>query len=318
MIKEEDILFHTPNPVPYDWAETGFFGFYIPSADLMGWVYFVHRAGVGATVADIEIVDRWSEYIHDAAYMLMTHHNPLPERAERFTLDTGFSFEARSLREYRIGYKASDIELDIEAIGIMEPYDIHDPSMDPMAVADEAAAIANSGFGSAYASHFDMTVRVKGSLRLGDRRLPIDCVATMDHSWGPRPEVALTPILWVNAHFGESYALHGIFAYDRYAPIGQQHSFKHGYALIDGKVRGANAGMVRTTRKGLYPLTTEVTLTDVDGREHRLSGEAVTHHPWMAYGNNLAPVCMMRWQAGDAEGHGTYMEGMPLNNLRAG
>ncbi len=316
MIHDSDIAFHTPADVPFDWAETGFFNFYVPDANLMGWIYIVHRAGVGATVADVEIVDRWARGIDEAIYMDMTNHNPIPARAEQFRLPNGLGFEARSLRDYRIDYNAAGVALDLQCTSLMEPYDIHDPAMDPMATADTAAAIQNSGFGSAYAAHFDMTIRVQGTLSYGGVTHAVDCVSTMDHSWGPRPETAMHPILWVNAHFGEGYALHGIFAYDRHAPIGAQHLFKHGYALIDGKVRGAKAGAVRTTRDGLLPLGAEVSLTDIDGREHRVAGTALTHHPWMPYGNNFAPVALMRWESDTSTGHGTYMEGLPLNRVR--
>lgn len=316
MIHDSDIAFHTPANASYDWAETGFFNFYVPEANLMAWVYIVHRAGVGATVADVEIVDRWARGIDEAVYMDMTNHNPLPASAEKFSLPNGLSFEARSLREYLLEYKAGGVALDLRCTSLMEPYDIHDPAMDPMATADTTAANANSGFGAAYAAHFDMTVRITGTLSFGGVTHVVDCVSTMDHSWGPRPESGMHPILWVNAHFGEGYALHGIFAYDRYAPIGQQHHFKHGYALIDGKVRGAKAGAVRTTRDGLLPLGAEVSLIDVDEREHCVIGKALTHHPWIPYGNNFAPVSLMRWQSDNLIGHGTYMEGLPLNRVR--
>lgn len=39
MIHENDIAFHTPSDVPFDWAETGFFNFYVPPTNLMGWIY---------------------------------------------------------------------------------------------------------------------------------------------------------------------------------------------------------------------------------------------------------------------------------------
>ncbi|WP_404477956.1 hypothetical protein [Novosphingobium sp. BL-52-GroH] len=318
MIHEHDILFHTPQNPPYDWAETGFFGFYVPEANILGWVYIVHRAGVGATVADVEIIDRWSPHIHDALYMNMTNHNPLPQRAELFELPNGLRFHARSLREYALAYQAAGIALDLEVSGLMPPYDIHDADMDPMATDDAVAAVANSGFGAAYSAHFDMTVRVSGSLRLGAKTYRVDCVATMDHSWGPRPETGIHPILWANAHFHENYAFHGIFAYDREAAIGEQHVFKHGYALIDGQVRGAVAGSVRVKREGLYATEAELRITDRDGREHVAHGEMMNHHPWMPYGNNLGPMSLARWKTeGRDTGHGIFLEGFPLNRIRA-
>ncbi len=317
MIRDSDIKLHIPDPVPHDWAETGYFNFYIPDANIFGFVYIVHRAGIGATISDIEIVDRAGFSTDDAVYIDLINHNPLVAKAEDFHLASGLRFRAKSIREYEIEYAAGRVDLQLECVSLMEPYDIHDPTMDPMASSNAAVDASSTGFGEAYSAHFDMTVRVRGSLALGDKRYDIDCVSTMDHSWGPRPENGFHPILWANAHFGEGYSLHGIFSVDRYAPVGKQHVFKHGYALIDGKVRGAKAGNVGTIRDGLFPTTMQMTLTDCDGREHSVSGSVLTHHPWVPYGNNLSPITMTRWHASDGRiGIGTYLEGFPLNRLR--
>jgi hypothetical protein len=300
-----------------DWAETGYFNFYIPEANIFGFVYIVHRASVGATISDIEIVDGPGFSADDAVYIDLINHNPLVEKGEDFSLASGLSFKARSIREYEIDYQAGGVELHLDCTALMEPYDIHDPDMDPMAVADAAAVIESTGFGSAYSAHFDMTVKVVGQLRIGNRQFPIDCVSTMDHSWGPRPENGFHPILWANAHFGEGYSLHGIFSVDRDAPVGQQHVFKHGYALIDGQVRGCKGGSVGTLRPGLFPTTMEMTLIDCDDREHTVHGSVLTHHPWVPYGNNLSPITMTRWHTADGRiGIGTYLEGFPLNRIR--
>lgn len=318
MITDDDLKLHLPVPSRADWAETGFFNFYIPEANIFGFVYIVHRAGVGATVSDVEIVDRMGFTADDAVYIDLVNHNPLVDKAEDFRLETGLSYRATSIRDYVIDYRAGGIDLHLECTSLMEPYDIHDPAMDPMAVADETAAIENSGFGTAYTAHFDMTVRMVGELGIAGKRHAIDCISTMDHSWGPRPENGFHPILWANAHFGDDYAVHGIFSVDRDAPVGEQHVFKHGYALVDGEVLGAKAGSVRTIRPGLFPGAMEMTIVDRNDREHSVSGSVLTHHPWVPYGNNLSPITMARWHASDGRrGIGTYLEGFPLNRIRA-
>ena len=174
MIRDSDIKLHIPDPVPYDWAETGYFNFYIPEANIFGFVYIVHRAGIGATISDIEIVDRAGFSTDDAVYIDLINHNPLVAKAENFQLATGLSFRAKSIREYEIEYAAGGVELKLDCVSLMEPYDIHDPAMDPMAVSHGAADASSTGFGEAYSAHFDMTVRVRGSLALGDKRYAID------------------------------------------------------------------------------------------------------------------------------------------------
>jgi hypothetical protein len=317
MITDKDILFHTPKQVPYDWAETGYFNFYIPEHNILGLVYVVHRAGVGATVSDIEILDRKSLSCMDTVYTDLRNHNSIPARAENFELSSGLKYSAQSIRDYSISYDAGNIGLDIQCTSLMEPYDIHDPSMDPMAEADSTAAVANSGFGAAYTAHFDMTVRITGTLRIASRTHKIDCISTMDHSWGPRAENKFPPISWTNAHFGESLCLHAIFASDALRREGEQCIFKHGYVLIDGKVHGAKAGKLTVRRDGYFIVGADLSVTDIGGREYRARGEMLTHHPWMPYGNNYSPMGMMRWVSEDGQsGHGTYMEGIALNRLR--
>ena len=317
MIKDSDLLFHTPRDCPYDWAETGFFNFYIPDQNILGIIYIVHRAGVGATVSDIELMDQVSGSSLGSIYADLTNHNRLPERAERFVLESGLSFEATSIRDYVIRYEADRIALDLSFTGVMEPYDIHDPTMDPLASPEIAHAIANSGFGAAYTAHFDMTVAVKGTVRLGDSVFPVDCVSTIDHSWGPRPENGFHPIVWTNAHYNRENCLHAIFVYHPGETPERQHEFKHGYALVDGKVRGAISATMVAEQDGPFARRLHWTLTDVDGNEHHAVGEMLTYHPWLPYANNLSPLQMMAWRDGGTKsGTGTYMQGIPLNKVR--
>lgn len=318
MIHEQDLQFHIPDNIPHNWAETGYFNIYVPEQNLLCWIYLVHRAGVGATVSHVEIIDRWSDTINDAVYIDFTNHNPLPASATEFTLPSGLSFSASSLRQYRLGYQSPEVSLDLDVTGIMEPYDIHDKSMDPLATEDATKAIANSGFGSAYSAHFDMSVKLTGSLRIGGSHFDVDCVSTMDHSWGPRPENGFNAMNWSNAHFGEDYVLHTIFSHDRDAPMGQQHVLKHGYALVDGKVRGAKSGSARVVRNGEYATAMEIELTDVDDRIHRIYGAVVAHTPWRLYGNAHSTMAMVEWRRPDAEGvgYGTYFDTWRLNQLR--
>lgn len=320
MITDRDLDFHLPESEIHNWAETGYFNFYVPEANILVWMYYIHRAGVGVTISDVEIIDRWSNHLTDSVYIDHTNHNPLPSDARKFALPSGLSFEAASLSDYRLQYRSAGVLIDATFRAIMPPYDIHDPEMDPMAVEDELTAIEQSGFGAAYASHFDMSVQASGRLTLGDRTYPIDCTCTMDHSWGPRPEDDFRPLTWTNAHFGPDYVIHAMFAFDKDGAPGEQHVFRHGYALVEGQVRGLKAASVRTVRSGLYPTHVDMELTDVDDRVHVVRGPMVCHRPWQVYGNCFSPMGMVRWSSPDRteEGYGTYFDSWPLNTIRAG
>lgn len=318
MIDERDLDFHRPKPLPHDWAETGYFNIYVPERNLFCWIYVVHRAGVGVTVSDVEVIDRWSSSVDDALYIDYTNHNPLPANAREFALPSGLSFRADSLADYHLEYRSTGVSFSLDFTSLMPPYDIHDPSMDPMATDDPQMAIANSGFGSAYASHFDMSVRARGELRIGQQTYPVDCVCTMDHSWGPRPESGFSSMTWNNAHFGDGDVVHAIFAFDRFAPAGRQHTFRHGYALVDGRVRGAKGGSASVIRNGRYVNAVEMRVIDIDDREHVLHGVAVCHTPWRLYGNAQSTMAMLQWRrtGSDKLGYGTYFDTWPVNQLR--
>lgn len=315
MIHDEDIRLHRPDGLGYDWAETGFFNFYVPERNLHGWIYIVHRTGLGVSICGVEIVDAQSDDPAQARYVDMQNHLPMPERAEKFTLPNGLSFEATSIRDYRIDYLGfDDTELHFELRGVMEPYDIHDPDMDPMASGEASANSESTGFGAAYSAHFDMSVRVSGTLVLRGERIDVDCLSTMDHSWGPRPEAGFSAIAWVNAHFDDGSVLHSIWSLERAAERGRQHTFRHGYALVDGTVRGCRDGRLVLTRRGHYGTAADLSLVDVDGIEYRAFGAILTSHYWVPYANCPSPMSMHRFHAPDGRtGIGTVLEGFPTN-----
>lgn len=321
MITLHDMNFHTPENAGHEWGETTYFDIFIPEANIHAWVYLCFRAGVGAVLCDVTVVDSTSTSLLDALYIDTQNHLPLPQRMDKFTLANGLSLDATDgPRNYRVDYiGVDDTELHIVAAGIMEPYDIHDPNIDPMAEHDPQRAVANSGFGTAYSNHFDLTCHVTGTLKVHGRTYDVDCVAVMDHSWGPRGERGMRPMCWMNANFSTGYSLQGIWSLDLAAPEGAQHEFKHGYAVVDGDVVGAVSGTLTTKRSNEFTLGAELCLTDIHGREHRADGTVMNLHSWLPYANCLTPTQMMAWTAADQPmGYGTIMEGMPLDSCLRG
>ena len=311
MIMPEDVRFHTPADVQYDWAETNFFSFYVPEANLTGWIYLVARAGVGAIAADVEMIDRIGRVSVDAAYFDFQQHLPLPKQLENFSLPNGLSVRAvNAPRDYQIDYiGVDDTEFHLQVRGLMEPFDIHDPAMDPLASHDPNA----SGFGSAYSNHFDMTAHVTGKVRVRGKSHNVDCVTTMDHSWGPRNERGMRPMGWINANFGTAFAFNSIWSFDPLASDWGQFSLAHGYILDAGQVLGLVAGRMRAVRRGVFPIGYEALLTDKTGREHHFVGTPVAQHPWACYANSLAMFSTVRWTHKGQEGIGLAQENWPLD-----
>ncbi|MFW2828713.1 DUF7065 domain-containing protein [Sphingomonas sp. ID0503] len=315
MIRSEDVGYHTPENVTYDWAETSFFSIYLPEPNLVAWVYLVARPGVGAMVCDVEVIDRIGRISLEARYADFQQHLPLPERFESFTLPNGLTLEAKDERTYRIDYVGvDDTELHWDVRGLMEPFDIHDQGMDPLASHDPNA----SGFGAAYANHFDMTAQVTGTIKVRGKSYDVDCVTTMDHSWGPRGERGMRSMGWINANFGTDLAFQTIWSFDPLAIGWDQFKLAHGYALIDGRVRGLTAGRIRAIRPGgkkVFPGGYEAVLTDLDGAEYRLVGTVVAQQPWACYSCSMPILSLVRWTYKDREGSGQAQENWPLDSL---
>ena len=313
MIRPEDVRFHTPKDVQYDWAETNFFSICIPEQNIQAWVYTIARPGVGAFVADVGAVNRVSNQLIDAIYMDIQQHLPMPAKLEDYTLPNGLSVKTHNEpRDYHVHYQGiDDTEFDWHVKGIMEPFDIHDPTMDPLASADTN----QSGWGTAYANHFDMVVRVTGTTKIRGRKFETDCITVMDQSWGPRNERLLGGLGWFSACFGEDYSVMAIFSFDPLAKDWAQFQLAHGFALINGKVRGLKSGRCRALRNGQYAIGYELRVIDVDDREHVMTGSPVAQYPWSCYSNSHAKVSLVRWFANGREGYGQGQENWAMDRL---
>ena len=320
MITDVDLQFHTPPDVDHQWAETNWWGFYVPEANLYGWVYMVFRAGAGAVMCDVEIIDRCSPLMYDARYVDIQNHMKIPDRLDSFALPNGLEFTARSPREYRLDYiGVHDTELHVDLVGIHEPFDIHDPDIDPMARTQSAEAQQHSGFGAAYANHFDLTTRVTGTLILRGETYKVDCLATQDHSWGPRPERGMKTMTYMNAHFGLDGVVQTIFDFDPSQGDGSQHVFKHGYVVEEGELVGLVDASLRVDHRGIFPESVQLSATDVRGGVHELSATPRAFCQWVPYGICPTGHSMLAWTTSSGrEGVGTLMEAYPLDTVSGG
>jgi hypothetical protein len=196
----------------------------------------------------------------------------------------------------------------------MEPYDIHDPTMSPTAPPERADQVAGSGFGAGYSGHFDMTARVTGTLTLAGRTYAVDCVDSMDHSWGPRTERGMRSMCWSGGHFGEDYVWHGIWAKDPFAAPEDEFRIAHGYILEDGKVIGLTSGTMVAKRENDIPVEVEIRLVDRDGREHHITGQARANHDWVPHAClNVHDVFYEYAADGRGPGYGVIEEAIPLD-----
>lgn len=314
MIKASDVSFHTPADVAYDWAETNYFSFYIPEPNITCWLYIIARPGVGACVVDVQAIDKIGRLGLEALYVDFQQHLPLPAKLEDFTLPNGLSLKtSNEPRDYRIDYIGTGgAELHLDVRGLHEPYDIHDPEMDPLAPKDRN----DSGFGTAYANHFDLTAHFTGTATFHGKTWPVDCVATMDHSWGPRNERGLKPIGWINGNIDRNLAFSTIWTLDHAAQGWDQFGLAHGYVMKNGEAHGLVAGQLRAIRGGkVFPTGYEMVLTDRHGEEYRFLGIVTTQAPWHCYSNVTSVLSGMIWYYEGREGSGMAQENWPYDLL---
>ena len=317
MITDRDVEFHTPADADHHWAETNQFCFYIPEQRLVGEIYTCVRKGLGVALSEIIVFNRLTRDRWDVLHFDAHQHLPAPDRLSHYALANGLTVRATlPPQDYRVDYVGPNgAEIHLDVVGLMEPYDIHDPTMSPTAPPDRADQVEHSGFGAGYSGHFDMTARVTGTLTLAGRTYVVDCVDTMDHSWGPRTERGMRAMCWSHGHFGEEYVWHGIWAKDPFAAPEDEFRLAHGYILEDGKVIGLRSGEMTARRRDDHlPVEVEIHLVDRDGREHRSTGRALANHDWVPHNSlNVHHVFYEFAADGRAGGYGVIEEAIPLD-----
>ena len=306
MISDKDVEFHpVPDAHRETWAETNYFPFWIPGSGLSGAVYCVFRPGLGVCLSDITIFDHCATSWEALAYTDNQQHIPCPHSLSHYNLRNGL--EVKSLRaplDYRIDYVGiDDTELHFTFLGIMRPQDFNDPDQDPLT----RSKVSNAGWDQAFNGHFDMTGKVSGELVLRGVRHKIDCLSTMDHSWGPRAERNNGSAVFIQAHFDNDLSINALMALDP-ADRSQFGPVLHGYVMKSGKVTALVAGHGRTKRSGMFPKRFELSVEDEEAMQLRLSGQFQTWAPWAPYVSVVYYQGMAIWEHNGRTGTGAFQE----------
>lgn len=318
MITPDDAQFHTPTSDDPTWAETNFWGFYVPEAELNVGVYGLFRTNLGVGLSTICMNSRRVRAPWDADYCDLQVHLPCPPDLLEFQLPNGL--RSRCIEPnmaYQVDFDDGDgTEIHFEYRALMPPFDINDPDQDPVTAAKMQAAEGSWAWGTAYSGHFDQTGVFEGEVILRGRRMPFTCVSTMDHSWGLRSERHAHTMSWLHAHFGEDLAMHAIFDFD-VADNGEALRLTHGYVLEDGQVHGLKSGGGKTRRSGWYPEEKHLEVVDSADRTWTFRGEALTAFPWQSHPDVVGFNALMRWQCGDRSGLGETQDFLGFEMLTA-
>ncbi len=146
MITAQDAEFHTPVADDPTWAETNYFGFYVPELRLNGGVYGLFRPNLGVVNTTVSLNSRKVRAPWEAEYWDSQVHGPIPHNRSLldYRLANGLSGRCpEPNRVWDVDYDDGEgTEIHFRYTALMEPFDIHDPKQDPMVAAEQE----NSGF----------------------------------------------------------------------------------------------------------------------------------------------------------------------------
>lgn len=319
MIHPEDAQFHEPTSTDPLWGETNYFGLYVAGVPMNIGVYALFRTNVGVVTTNVSVNTRHVLMPWAADYWDAWAQTPIPEPPNLLDYDLASGLHVTCLEPNKVWDVHYDdggtLRLDFRYTALMDGFDIHDPAQDPMVAAQ--ATGSDFSWGHAYSGHFDQTGYFEGDLVLRGQRYEIDCVSTMDHSWGVRQERQHTTMSWLHAHFSRDLAIHAIFDFD---PAGGPSAatplqLTHGYVLEKGEVVGLKAGHGSTERADFHPQGIHLTLTDASDREWELTGTPMTAFPWQAWPGTVGHNALMRWDGQGRTGYGEVMDFIGLHAL---
>lgn len=314
MITPEDLDYHHDDESDYTWTETYYIPVSVPEERIFGHVYVAARPVLGSMQADVRIHGAVSNTEFEALYIDSQNHLPAPERFSDIQAPNGLRVHAvRPPRDYRIDYVGyDDTELHLDYVGLMNPWDIHDPDLNPLAGGSTAEQYERSSMGSGYKGHFDMHAKVTGTIKVRGKEYDVDIVDRMNHSWGPRPELDIPPMNSLWAQFGEGLGFRFHMSLDPALPTGADQRFAHGYLLEDGEVHAIMDVEMQTTRLGTAVIAVDAKVTDQRGKSWQLRGIPLCGGPWRAYSNAVCWIGLVRWELDGTIGHGSLQENHSL------
>lgn len=151
------------------------------------------------------------------------------------------------------GATAPGASLEVEFTGVHEPFDyLRNDDGCPPFVAD---------------NRFEQSALVRGTLRLGDRVIPVDATGHRDHSWGTRDWDTIQDWKWVSAQVDDRLAVHLMEIH------GRGRTTHHGYTLVDGVLSAVDRVRIDTEYDDRF-WQTRITATVLDKAGRRVTLEA--------------------------------------------
>ena len=249
-----------------DWTETTWWSFNVPERSLAGWLYVQVRPNNGTAAGGAFVYGPGDWMPWELPYYAYFDHQPVPDPLDLASVSfmNGVSVEVLDPGiRYRLGYRfrdQDDFVANLEFTGLTPP------------VPHVHGAPPFTG-----SSHYDQHGRLTGELLLHGERIPVDCIAVRDRSWGRRPERVGPSVPRLSYVFGATSDDEAFLVFCQ-PPADDQESetetLSSGYLLRDGKLRR----LARATRTNTRDLGTgaiaglEIDALDTDGRSLHVVG----------------------------------------------
>ncbi|MEC7762133.1 MAG: hypothetical protein VX874_09530 [Pseudomonadota bacterium] len=323
MFTNDQVNYQMPADAHHSWVETWQFPIVIPEENIHALVYVAARPKFGVSAFQImvcgSLIDSRAELLH----LYDNQHLPMPEDFSDFTSESGLSFKVlKAPRDYRLDYVGTDgTEIHVDWLGLMDPFDIHDPDHSPQARSVEDLHGDIDATGKHDAGHMDMTGRIRGTMTVRGKTYEVDSIERMDRSWGPRNPTIIRNMYIVSATIDENLAFHMICPWDPDKPQGDQFQLTHGYVLDHGEVYGLTTDLeMRVQHMGAICSSLEMTVTDTRGKSYDLMATANVGCPWHPYPSALTHNGLMTWHHAGKRGYGIVLANycVPWLNQRQG
>jgi len=294
-------------PTPSDdlyWNESVWFSFSIPERGIHGMVYYMIRPNMrmmmgGPILWDASGAHPWNCLYHDWHPI-----QPIPPGAQKFDLRTDTSLEVRMIepqRQYRLGYDANGLKLDIVWTALDEPH--HFLGMEIEAVGQTADN----------RMHLEQMGRATGRAELNGEVFEFDSFALRDTSWGTRRIDAVRRGSYFWAIASQDTAFHAQTMGD-----GDEQRVVGGFLRLDGRTASLAGGKRVVTKMGeLTPDCFTLSLADELGRTAEITARPSSHLTFNGF-----PRAQVVWSllhadfGGGVTGWGDIQEFQPLEMFR--
>lgn len=276
----EHDAFHPVTSSDPAWIETVWFPFWVPDLALSVYVRVVFQPNDGRYGGSVAVWRAADELVFEGA--LAGRFDRLADLGDlrALALPGGLRLDCRAAAQrYHVQYEHPDCALDVEFDALAEP-----------------AYPAREDSPGMFAGHLDQHGHMRGSLRIGQEQIPIDCGTVRDRSWGPR--VVRSDLRLGNAHgTGDDEAF---FAYIQQDEEGRE--IVTGGSLIRDAVHAPLVEGLRTTEwiDG-WPVRLVLRARDARGRQLEATGTCLNRRAVVANPELYAVLNLVRWSTRETE-----------------